>query len=139
MSQYPWKPLRLSNLEQQIDQAFDKLIHGIWKSSPPSGAWQPEIDVYETDDSYLVEADVPGVPPQDIRVEVDEHGLTISGWRHSSRIARSAQGVRIERQKGGFSRAFFLEHAVDPQRVERTHEEGTLVLRISKRTPHAQQ
>lgn len=135
MPQFPFKPFRLRNLEQQIDQAFDELIHGKWGLSPPGGGWQPDIDLYETPDAYLVEADVPGVLPQDIHVNVGEHRLTISGSRHSSSIERSAQGVRLERRKGSFSRSFILEHPVDPQRVERTNEEGTLILRIPKRKP----
>ena len=68
MSQLPWKPIRLRNLEQQIDQAFDELIHGQWGLCPPSGNWQPEIDIFETPDFYLVEADVPGVDPDEIRL-----------------------------------------------------------------------
>ncbi|MFQ5730390.1 MAG: Hsp20/alpha crystallin family protein [Planctomycetaceae bacterium] len=134
MSQFPWKPIRLpGNLEQQIDQAFDELIRRRWGMGPAS-SWQPEIDVYETADAYLVEADVPGVMPEDIRVDVDGHSLTISGLRRTATVEQSAHSVRVERRQGRFSRRFHLEHSVDPTRVKRTHTEGTLHLVIPKRT-----
>lgn len=134
MSKFPWKPIRLpGNLEQQIDQAFDELIHRQWGMGPRA-SWQPDIDVYETADAYLVEADVPGVTPEDIQVHVEEHSLTISGSRRSDIVEQSAHSVRVERRKGEFSRRFYLEHAVDPSNVQRTHTEGTLHLVIPKRT-----
>lgn len=139
MSQFPWKPLRLiGNLEQQIDQAFEELIHHKLGMSSPSATWQPDIDLYETPEAYLVHADIPGVLPADIRVEVIDHWLTISGSRGSSTIENSAQGVRIERRTGNFSRRFFLERAVDPTRIQREDREGTLQLRLPKCNPQSE-
>jgi HSP20 family protein len=139
MSQLPWKPIRLRNFDQQIDQAFDELIHGPWGLSSSASQWQLEIDIYEPPDSYLVEADVPGVPPDQIHVEVENHSLTISGCRHSARMEQSAQSICLERRKGSFFRRFVLEQAVDPQRVERTIHEGTLTLKIPKQQPRKPQ
>lgn len=134
MSHFPWKPIRLfEDVEQQIDRAFDDLIHRQWGLPSRAAAWQPDIDVYETAEAYLVEADVPGVPPENIRVDVDEHSITISGARQSHSLEQTAHSVRVERRKGHFSRRFHLKHAVDPGRIQRTHEEGTLHLTIPKR------
>jgi HSP20 family protein len=133
MSQFPWKPLRLiRNVEQEIDRAFDELIVRPW--GPGAAAdWQPDIDLYETPELYLIEADVPGAAPESIHVSVDEHAVTISGSRASGTVERSARGVKVERRKGSFSRRFHLEHAVDTDLVEREHREGTLLLKIPKR------
>jgi len=118
MSHLPWKPIRLRNLEQQIDQAFDELIHGQWGICPPSGKWQPEIDIFETPDYYLVEADVPGVDPDEIHV--------------TGCIEQSAQGIRIERRQGSFVRRIPLEQPVDPFHVKRENQAGILRLQIPK-------
>jgi HSP20 family protein len=139
MSEFSWKLIRLRNLEQQIDQAFDELIHRPWGLDSSASPWQPEIDIYDMPECYLVEADVPGVPPDEIRVEVEAHSLTISGSRRSARIEQSAQSVCLERRKGSFFRRFVLEQAVDPQRVERTIHEGTLTLKIPKQQPRKPQ
>ena len=135
MSELPWKLIRLRNLEQQIDQAFDELIHRPWGLGSSASPWQPEIDIFETPDAYLVEADVPGVPPDEIRVEVDRHSLTISGCRRSARVEQSAQGICLERRKGSFSRRFALEQAVEPDQVEKSIHEGILTIRIPKQQP----
>ncbi|WP_417379142.1 Hsp20/alpha crystallin family protein [Gimesia sp.] len=132
MSHLPWKPIRLRNLEQEIDQAFDELIHGQWGLCPPSGNWQPEIDIFETLDYYLVEADVPGVDPDEIHVTVDPHSLTISGWRRSGCVEHSAQGVCIERRQGSFVRRIPLDQAIDPSHVKRENQAGILRLKIPK-------
>jgi HSP20 family protein len=135
MSEFPWKLIRLRNLEQQIDQAFDELIHRPWGLDSSASPWQPEIDIYDMPECYLVEADVPGVPPDEIRVEVDRHSLTISGCRRSARVEQSAQGICLERRKGSFYRHFTLEQAVDSEQVETTIHEGILTIRIPKQPP----
>lgn len=135
MSQFPWKPIRIGDLDRELDQAFDEFIHIPWGLSPSAPAWQPEIDLYETADSYVVEADLPGVRAEEVSIHVEKHAIIISGTRHSARVEESAQGIRLERRKGSFFRRFALEHAVDPGRVERTIQEGTLTLRLSKQNP----
>jgi HSP20 family protein len=135
MSELPWKLIRLRNLEQQIDQAFDELIHRPWGLDSSASPWQPEIDLYETPEAYLVEADVPGVPAEGIHVEIDRHSLTISGSRRSARIEQSAQGICLERRKGSFYRRFTLQQAVDPEQVETMSHEGILTIRIPKQQP----
>ena len=133
MPHFPWKPIRLlHDLDQQIDRAFDDLIHRQWGLPSPGAAWQPDIDIYETDEAYLVEADIPGVPLEQVSVEVDEHSLTISGTRETHSFERTAHSVRVERAKGRFSRRFPLDQAVDPNNVQRAHKEGTLHLVIPK-------
>lgn len=132
MSQFPWKPIRIGDLDRELDQAFDEFIHIPWGLNPSPPAWQPEIDLYETEDRYVVEADLPGVRAEEVSIHVEEHALIISGTRHSTRMEQSAQGLRLERRMGSFFRRFPLEHAVDPERVEHTFQEGTLTLRIPK-------
>lgn len=131
MSHYPWKPIRLENLEQQIDCAFDDLIHRWW-GVRPSADWQPDIDVYETAEAYLVEVDLPGVAADAIHVEIEKHALTITGTRSSETVEKTTQSVRVELRKGQFSRRFPLAHAVDPGAATRSHKEGTLHLVIPK-------
>ncbi len=133
MAGLPWKPLKLRNLDQQIDQAFDELVHAKWGLASSPIAWQPDIDLFETEDMYFIEADVPGVFPQDLHVEIEEHSVTISGVRRSGSIEQSAHGVRIERRMGSFSRRFQLPQPVDPAKMKRFHHEGTLQLTLPKR------
>ena len=101
MSEFPWKPLRIClDLDRHISEAFQELIHRPRGTTSQSALSQPEIDVYDTDDSYIIDADVPGVSNDDLEVSVREHTGTISGSRGATGIGQTAQGLRIERRQG---------------------------------------
>ncbi len=135
-----WKPLRLSfDLEKQIDELFSELIHVPWGKRRPEQAWQPAVDLYETENSYLIEIDLPGVAPEEIEIHVEERSVTISGSRHATSWLESAHEISIERRQGQFTRTFHLASRVDPQRVERRHEAGIHYVRIWKVKPDREQ
>ena len=136
MAKLPWKPLRIEfDLDRQIDDAFDQLIHSPWGLADPLPAWRPEVDVYETDDAYVLEADVPGVTCEDLRIEVATHWVTLSGSRRSTDMERSAQGLKLERRQGSFSRRIYLNAPVDCDQFEHVCTNGLHRIRLNKRPP----
>ena len=132
MPELPWKPLKLAlDPDREIENAFRKLIYSKWgvaESSP----WQPDVDVFESGDSYLIEIDLPGVGLDQLHVTVDDHHVTLSGSRQSTEFGRTAQRVWMERRQGQFFRRISLKHAVDPSQM--THEcvEGLHHTRLPK-------
>jgi HSP20 family protein len=131
-----WKPLPLSlNLEERIESMFAELIHEPWRSTALDQIWQPAIDIYETDDAYIVEADLPGVSPENIHVEIAGQWVTISGKRDSATLVPSARGLRLERSRGRFVRKFYLNEPIDLQAVESRHTDGIYQLRLPKQRP----
>jgi len=136
MSRLPWKPLRIEfDLDRRIDDAFYQLIHSQWGLTAPLTEWRPEIDVYETDDAYVVEADVSGVTREDLHVKVKGHWLTLSGSCTSTGLENSVQGLRLERRHGSFSRQIYLNELVDCDRIEHVCNNGIHRIRLSKCTP----
>ncbi len=136
MSRLPWKPLRIDfDLDRRIDDAFHQLIHIQWGLTGPLTAWRPEIDVYETNDAYVVEADVPRVTCEDLHVEVKGHRLILSGSRTSTGLEHSAQGLKLERRHGSFSRRIYLNEVVDCDRIEHVCNDGLHRIRLNKCTP----
>ena len=134
MSLTPWRPHRLMrDLEKQIDELFDEMIHEPWGSLSREVAWQPDIDLYETEDAYILEADLPGVLPKDVEVTVDDHWVTIRGTRRTAGLRESAQGMVLERRHGRFSRRLYLEKAVDPEHAESKYEEGIYKVLLPKK------
>lgn len=127
------KPLRVKlNLEPRIEEAFSELIHQPWGRMLAAGAWQPAIDVYETEDAYIIEADLSGVAPENVEVRVDDHHVTICGTRQSVTWTQSGQSLHVERAHGQFCRSLQLMHAVDLNGIEKTYENGILHLRLPK-------
>lgn len=98
----------------------------------PSRAWSPRVDIREDADRYLVLADLPGVDPQRIAVEMDGNVLTISGERDGADVDAS-QPSRIERRSGPFRRSFALPDNVDAQGIVATGQFGVLELSIPKK------
>lgn len=92
----------------------------------------PATDLYETDDAYVLLADLPGVAPQDVELRVEDHELVFCGLR-STGVAHPGRGIVIERSWGRFCRRFSLEHPIDPERVEHGYENGIYWARLPKR------
>ncbi len=133
MTEFSLKPIRVAfNLDRRIDEAFHDLINRHWGLVAQSELWQPDIDVYDAGDSYIVEADLPGVSPENLEITVESHAVTISGSRESSGIGRTAQGVSIERRFGKFARRFQLNEAVDSNSVEHEDAEGLHRIHLRK-------
>ncbi len=134
MSRLPWRSLGwFLDLDHQIDSAFEELIHKPWGRLPRQEGWWPAVDIYETDEEYLVVADLPGVAPMALQVTVTTSELTIRGNRDVQSEIRRGQTVRIERERGEFYRRIPLSQAVDRDRVETRFEHGQLIVRLPKR------
>jgi HSP20 family protein len=90
------------------------------------------MDLIEEDDRYVLHADLPGVAEEDVKVELEDDVLTISGERRSERKESREGYQRFERASGRFSRALTLPEGVDPDKIEARIEKGVLEVRIPK-------
>ena len=95
--------------------------------------WRPAVDVEENENAYLIKADVPGVNPQDIEVDIDKGVLTIKGHRETSKRDEHDGYQRIERFSGSFSRRFSLPDSVDAENIEAKSNNGVLEIAIPKK------
>ncbi|MBI1314878.1 Hsp20 family protein [bacterium] len=138
MSSPRWEPIRLplghaplSQLDEHIDRTFDALLGAPWLEK--AAGWLPQLDVYETPDAFLVEADLPGVAVNDLQVRVDAESVTICGSRSDTRRDETPHGaVRIERRHGAFCRKLTLSQPVDRDRIQISHEQGVFRIRLPK-------
>ncbi len=134
-----WEPAReLPNLQSEMNRLFSSFF------DPASGGasaprFVPAMDLVETGEAFVLKADLPGIPEQDVRVEVEDDVLTISGERKSEQREEKAGHVRIERAYGSFRRAVTLPDGIDASQVKASFENGVLEVRIPKpaeRKPH---
>ena len=96
-------------------------------------AFVPAFEVKETNDAFLLKADVPGVAESDLDIAVHNNVLTISGTRHAEERKEGESYALYERQYGSFSRSFSLPDTADGDRVEAKLESGVLTLAIWKK------
>lgn len=126
--------------QDPIKQIFDRLFEGSLmqsgssdESSVVTSQWVPLVDIKEEGDRFVLYADLPGVDPQDIEVQMDKGMLTIKGERQSEAIVESERFSRVERRHGSFHRRFALPDSADPDGITASGHNGVLQIVIPKR------
>jgi HSP20 family protein len=99
----------------------------------PASAFAPAFEVKETNDSFVLRADVPGVAEKDLDIAVHNGVLTVSGSRQAEERREGESYAIYERQYGSFSRSFALPDMADGERIEAKLENGVLTLSIAKK------
>jgi HSP20 family protein len=89
------------------------------------------MDVYENEEEFVVEADVPGMGPQDIEITLDENVLTIKGKREIQR-ENNRNYWCFERPSKSFSRSITLPSSVDCNKIQANYDKGVLKISIMK-------
>jgi HSP20 family protein len=99
----------------------------------PTSAFSPAFEVKETNDSFVLKADLPGVDEKDLDIAVHNGVLTVSGSRQAEERKEGESFALYERQYGSFSRSFALPDMADNDRVEAALTNGVLTLTIGKK------
>ena len=95
--------------------------------------WKPSVDVFEDEAGVHVEVDVPGVKPEDIKIEVEKNVLTVRGERKLEHEDKKEGYHRVERYFGTFSRSFALGDEVSTEDVDAKYDAGVLRINLQKR------
>jgi len=135
-----YTPYRLQNgrstspvnfFDALFDDFFGPTLYPAW---PRTGAERRslQVDVYEQDNAIVIEAEMPGVTKEDIRLDVKGRRLTLAGERKRETETKDEHSFRRERHFGTFERSFNLPFEIDPEKVEATLSDGVLRLKIEK-------
>lgn len=123
-------------LRQLVDRIFDGAFTSgtsTDESSVVTSRWTPRVDIKEEPDRFILYADIPGVDPAEIDVQMDKGMLTIKGERRSEEVRESENFSRVERRYGAFHRRFALPDSADPDAISAHGENGVLEISIPKR------
>jgi HSP20 family protein len=131
----------LQSFQREVNRLFGSVFDSQAGASGGGVArrFVPAVDLVEEDERYVLRADLPGVREQDVKVEVQDNVLTVSGERHSEREERKEGYYRVERASGNFSRSLVLPEGIDPRQIQARIEHGVLEVSVPKpeqRTPH---
>ncbi|HTN34486.1 MAG TPA: Hsp20/alpha crystallin family protein [Marinobacter sp.] len=97
--------------------------------------WAPAVDIKETDQAFTIEAELPGLAKQDVKVTVHDGVLSIEGERKHEEETKDKKHHRIERYYGSFKRRFTLPDNVNEDSVKASFKDGLLTLTIQKAEP----
>lgn len=100
-------------------------------------AFRPTVDIFEDEASIQLKADLAGVKPDDVHIEVENNVLTLRGERKMEHEEKKKGYHRVERAYGSFSRSFALPDTVDSENIAAAFDKGVLNLTLPKR-PAAQ-
>jgi HSP20 family protein len=95
--------------------------------------WSPPVDLEERENELVLTAELPGLSPDDIDIEIDGDTLTLRGEKKlETEEKREGEGYYYERQYGTFIRRLNLPQAVDPDQVRAHFENGILRITMPK-------
>ena len=128
---YPLRPTLFGNL---FDTMLEEFLNPATEAAREGGAFSPRIDVVETDRGYQVEADLPGVTKNDLKVSVDGSRVTIEAEVRRETERKEGESVmHAERVVRKYARSFELPHEVDDAQANAKRENGVLMLSLPKK------
>jgi HSP20 family protein len=127
-----WEPAReLNTLQNEMNRLFNTYF-----DAPNGGTvgrrWLPPMDLVETNDDFVLRADLPGLSDGDVNIELEDNVLTISGERKAQHEEQKEGYYRVERASGVFSRSLTLPEGVNPDAIKASFDKGVLEVRIPK-------
>ncbi|MDQ7819090.1 MAG: Hsp20/alpha crystallin family protein [Armatimonadota bacterium] len=131
MSLIRWDPFDdLASLRESMDKLFEEFFSR--RPRAPVSAWQPAVEVYETDTEVVVRAELPGVDPKNVDVTVTEDTLTIKGEARAEQEERGRNYYRRELRYGSFLRTLPLPAEVQGDKARASYRNGILEIRVPK-------
>jgi HSP20 family protein len=130
-----WEPVReLSSLQTDMNRLFNTFFDTTTNANGGTAPrrWIPAMDLVETEEYFVLKADLPGLSEDDVHIDVEDDVLTVSGERKAEHEDKREGYVRVERSYGAFRRSLTLPDGIDPEAVTASFDKGVLEVRIPK-------
>ena len=128
----PWFVRGNVHAKQALDRFF-----GDNAPASTEAHWTPRVDVREEAERFVILADLPGVDPATIEVQMDKNVLSLKGERTAETLADDAKATRVERAHGRFDRRFVLPDSADADGISASGKHGVLEIAIPKKAQSA--
>lgn len=128
-------PGSFNGVTKEIDDVFNTIFDNPTRAKTERKAdhdWQPRVDVRETEDAFLLVAELPGISKDDLTIEFEDDVLRISGERKSNTEDEKTNVLRSERIFGKFRRSFKVSTRVNADKIEAGYENGLLTITLPK-------
>jgi HSP20 family protein len=129
------KPTTTTIVREDFENLFDRFF-GRGPAGPPARVfetmWMPSLDFSEDEKNFIVRLEAPGIPKDDLEVNLENQILTISGRRHFEKEEQNEEYFWREREQGRFVRTVRLPSPVNAAKVEATYDNGVMTIRLPK-------
>ena len=131
-----WDPFRdVITLQDRMNRLFDQALSRTRADDEEGMAasmWSPAVDIFETPDSIVMKAELPGVSRENIDIQVRDNTLTLKGERKFEREVKDENYLRIERSYGAFQRSFGLSTVIQQDKIKAVFKDGVLEVTLPK-------
>lgn len=129
-----WDPVReLEDMQKRLSSFF-QAGYPTFNEALARTEWSPPVDIAETNEAYVLHAELPDVKKEDIKLSIHEGVLMLQGERRQEREEKGKRFHRIERTFGRFQRSFTLPSSVDESKVTASFKDGVLNVIVPKTT-----
>ena len=130
-----YSPFReLDRLQDEMNRLFTGWTRG-WANGEPdnSTVWAPLVDIFENEEAVTLKAELPGVDPKSVDIQLENNVLTLKGERKFDGDAEKENVLRMERPYGNFSRSFSISSVVDDSKITAKFDSGVLTVTLPKK------
>jgi HSP20 family protein len=127
----PFRELR--SLQEEVNRVFSSSFNRSGETGLGRAAWNPSVDIFGNKDQIVLEAELPGLSPDDVNISIENNVLTIHGERRFEKKDEGDNFHRVERSYGSFTRSFTLPPTVSSENVAANFDNGVLRLELAKR------
>ncbi len=128
----PFGDLRV--LQDEVNRLFSGTVARSGRQDEVlRGAWSPQVDIFENKNEIVLEAELPGMKPEDVDISIENNLLTLHGVRKFEKKDEQDNFHRVERSYGSFTRSFTLPPTVASEQADAVFENGLLRLTLAKR------
>jgi HSP20 family protein len=134
-----WRPFRelapareFEGFRREIDRFWDSFFERRAARVEEGEEWLPALELAETENEYVVKAEVPGMDPKDIDISLSDGMLTIRGEKKQEREEKEADYHLVERSYGSFARSIQISKPVQGEKITASHKNGVLKIVLPK-------
>ncbi|MCO6510662.1 MAG: Hsp20/alpha crystallin family protein [Aridibacter famidurans] len=135
MSIIKYDPFReLRSLQDEMNRLFmTNVPRSVAQEDLASGGWSPSVDIYESENEIILEAELPGMKRDDFEVSIENNVITLKGKREFEKKEEGDNYHRVERSYGAFTRSFSLPRTVSAENTTADFRNGVLKVTLPKR------
>ncbi len=130
-----WDPFReISSLREEVDRLFDAFFGRQAEKMlrKREAFWVPAVDIEETENEFIVKAELPGLKKDEVKLSISEDTLTISGERKMEKEEKGKTYHRVEMNYGKFERTIRFPTEVVPDKAKASYKDGILTITVPK-------
>ena len=126
-----WRPKTVSS-NRNLPNVFERMIDDNFFFDYDNNNWTPSVDINESNDAFMITADLPGIKKSDIEVKVEENILILNAKRKIDKTNVNKKYHFSERRSGTFCRSFKLPKSVKEEKITADFDNGVLSINIPK-------